>query len=112
MCKNEYRRLGLRMQVETELDEIADGAENILERIDRESFARALSKELDRFAPELRAAFLLRYHEHLSLQEIAEVLDCPVGTVKSRLFNTARKLAGRLGEYHPNNQDIDYERIW
>jgi RNA polymerase sigma-70 factor (ECF subfamily) len=34
-----------------------------------------------------RQALVLRFSEHLSYEEIAEVLDCPLGTVKSRIFN-------------------------
>ena len=30
---------------------------------------------------------LLRYSEHLAYDEIAEILGCPLGTVKSRIFN-------------------------
>jgi RNA polymerase sigma-70 factor (ECF subfamily) len=34
-----------------------------------------------------RQALVLRFSEHLSYDEIAETLDCPLGTVKSRIFN-------------------------
>lgn len=114
MCKNEYRRLEVRARGMTgiEPDELSSADESVIERLDRESFKRALDMELDGFAPELRATFLLRYHEDLSLQEIGEILDCPVGTVKSRLFNMARKLAGRLGEYQPNDHGLEQKRLW
>ena len=34
-----------------------------------------------------RESLILRFSEHLSYEEIAAVLDCPLGTVKSRIFN-------------------------
>jgi len=34
-----------------------------------------------------RQALVLRFSEHLSYEEIATVLDCPLGTVKSRIFH-------------------------
>lgn len=34
-----------------------------------------------------RHALILRFSEHLSYQDIAAALDCPLGTVKSRIFN-------------------------
>ena len=39
----------------------------------------------------LRAVIILKYYHDMKDKEIALVLDCPVGTVKSRL-NTARNL--------------------
>ena len=55
--------------------------------------ARALAAEqghavlqaLGQLSPAYRAALLLRFYQGLSLQEIAEVLGVPLGTVKSRL---------------------------
>lgn len=43
-----------------------------------------------------RQALVLRYSEHLSYDEIAVVLECPVGTVKSRIFNALASLRERL----------------
>jgi RNA polymerase sigma-70 factor (ECF subfamily) len=40
---------------------------------------------IDRISPASRAALLLHYEQHLSLEETAAILDVPVGTVKSRL---------------------------
>lgn len=45
-----------------------------------------------------RACVVLRYLEDLPEAEIAEVLDCSVGTVKSQLSKARVKLARRLGE--------------
>jgi RNA polymerase sigma-70 factor (ECF subfamily) len=49
-----------------------------------------------------RQALVLRYSEHLSYDEIAAALGCPVGTVKSRIFNGLATLRQRLAdENHP-----------
>lgn len=45
-----------------------------------------------------RAILLLRYHEGLSYQEIADVLGCAEGTVASRLSRGRQKLKDRLSE--------------
>ena len=39
-----------------------------------------------------RAAIVLRYYHDLSQEEIAHVLDCPVGTVKSQLSRGLARL--------------------
>ena len=48
--------------------------------------------------PEMqKQALVLRYAEELSYDEIAKVLDCPIGTVKSRLHHALAALAKKLG---------------
>jgi RNA polymerase sigma-70 factor, ECF subfamily len=46
-------------------------------------------------------AVTLRYAEGLSYQEIAAVLDCPVGTVKSRLHHALESLRAALQGFDP-----------
>jgi RNA polymerase sigma-70 factor (ECF subfamily) len=50
-----------------------------------------------------RQALVLRFSEGLRYDEIAEVLDCPLGTVKSRIFNGLRGLRELLG---PDQNDL------
>jgi RNA polymerase sigma-70 factor, ECF subfamily len=47
--------------------------------------------------PDFRAVVVLSDIEGMSLPEVAETLEIPVGTVKSRLFRARRQLAGVLG---------------
>lgn len=58
--------------------------------------ARALSEAIGRLRPEYREAVLLRYREELSVQEIAQVMAIPDGTVKTYLFRGRKELAGML----------------
>ncbi len=51
---------------------------------------------IDRIPPEFREVVLLSDLEGLSYAEIADVLDVPIGTVKSRLFRGRRLLQERL----------------
>ena len=47
-----------------------------------------------------REALVLRFSEHLRYEEIAQAMDCPLGTVKSRIFHglsTLRELLNRDG---------------
>lgn len=101
MCKNEYRSRERRRPVVMEFDELPSEAEHPMELIDRAGFLATLMTELDAFEEEHRTTFLLRYQEGFSIREIGEVLGCPEGTVKSRLFYTTRKLAVRLRDFDP-----------
>ena len=69
-----------------------------------EPFARARDAEIARrvrqaiaeLTPDHRAVILLREVEGLSYAEISQVLDCPKGTVMSRLHYARRALQARL----------------
>ena len=56
-------------------------------------------------SPEQRTVISLFYADQYSVTQIAEVMDCPVGTVKSRLF----KARQYLKEYMEHNKPKGYE---
>ena len=47
-------------------------------------------------SPDHRGVVELTYFQDLSYREIAEIMDCPVDTVKTRMFHARRKLKQRL----------------
>ncbi len=59
----------------------------------------ALHAEIDRLPESQRLIVLLRYRDELTYEEIAEVLDIPLGTVKIGLFRARRRLREALVEY-------------
>ena len=70
-------------------------------RIDRTNFRKELEEFLDNTTEENRLLFTLRFSEELTVPEISQVLDCPEGTVKSRLFYLMKKMAIVLKAYNP-----------
>lgn len=52
----------------------------------RDELERTVKKVLDQLPEDLRAALTLREFEGMSYEDIAMVMDCPVGTVRSRIF--------------------------
>jgi len=66
--------------------------------LDRAETRDRVARAVSRLAPPLRAAILLRYFEELSYEEIGEALDCPPGTVESRLRRAHEALARALAE--------------
>jgi RNA polymerase sigma-70 factor (ECF subfamily) len=102
---NEFRSRQ-RRPTPVEFDEVADRSVfAAVENTDPEGdfFERLIDAEViaavDALPDEFRVPVVLSDLEGLSYQEIAEVLDIPVGTVKSRLFRARRRLQGRLYEY-------------
>ena len=61
-----------------------------------EELAGIIQKALDDLPDELRTAISLREFEGLSYDEIAEVMNCPVGTVRSRIFRAREAIDKRL----------------
>jgi len=51
---------------------------------------------MDALPEDLRTAISLREIEGLSYEEIAQVMDCPIGTVRSRIFRAREAIAVRL----------------
>ncbi len=55
-----------------------------------------ISQAIDALPLELKAALTLREFEGLSYDEIAEVLECPIGTVRSRIFRAREAIDQRV----------------
>ena len=58
--------------------------------------AAAVNLAIEGLSDELRQAITLREIEGLSYEEIAEMMDCPIGTVRSRIFRAREAIAQRL----------------
>jgi RNA polymerase sigma-70 factor, ECF subfamily len=66
----------------------------------------ALPELLEKISPTSRAVIALHYFEDLSLNEVADVLELPLGTVKSRLAYGLQSLRRKL-QPHMHNRRID-----
>ena len=62
----------------------------------REEIARTVSEVVAELPEELRQAITLREMEGLSYEEISETMDCPIGTVRSRIFRAREAIDLRL----------------
>jgi RNA polymerase sigma-70 factor (ECF subfamily) len=58
--------------------------------------SEVVQREVTRLRPKFRLPVVLKYVEGLSYQEIAEVLECSIGTVSSRLSRGLKMLEARL----------------
>lgn len=105
LCRNEYRRRDVAEGYACEQRETAPAEAGELpdfeNRYDRAVFYGQLKRALAGLTAEQRAAYTLRYEEELSVQEIARILHCPEGTVKSRLFYALKLLKQALADYKP-----------
>lgn len=58
--------------------------------------ANAVNSAIEDLSEDLRQAITLREIEGLSYEEIADVMSCPIGTVRSRIFRAREAIAERL----------------
>jgi len=58
--------------------------------------AATVNAAIDALSEDLRQAITLREIEGLSYEEIADVMNCPIGTVRSRIFRAREAIATRL----------------
>ena len=57
---------------------------------------RTVFAAIEALPEDLRTAITLRELEGLSYEEIAEIMDCPVGTVRSRIFRARDAIDKKL----------------
>lgn len=107
LCVDRYRR---RRHVTISLDEpfgeekfrreLVDETPGPEERLDMKEEQRRLTELLSSLPPRYRAVVVLRHQDDLSYEEIADILNLPLGTVKARMHrahNLLRKMLKRGG---------------
>ena len=65
--------------------------------LQRDQLRQALGRAIDELPEDLRSAFLLREYDGLSYEDIAGILECPIGTVRSRIFRARDAVDRHLG---------------
>jgi RNA polymerase sigma-70 factor, ECF subfamily len=56
----------------------------------------AVNEAMAELPEELRSAIVMREIDGLSYEEIAEAMDCPIGTVRSRIFRARESIAAKI----------------
>lgn len=67
--------------------------------------ADTVSEAMDRLPEELRTAITLREIEGLSYEDIAAAMNCPIGTVRSRIFRARDAIAAKLRPLIDTNEE-------
>jgi RNA polymerase sigma factor RpoE len=117
-AKNYLVSLGRRAPTSTEFDsteaETFESADLLRDINTPESLllskqiGETVNAAMDNLPEELRTAIVLREIEGLSYEEIAAMMDCPIGTVRSRIFRAREAVAARLRPL----LDIAPDRRW
>ena len=105
-AKNYLMALGRRAPTSTEVEaEDAEGLEDGEQLRDINTpesvllsaeIARTVNATIEELPEELRTAIQLREIEGMSYEDIARIMECPIGTVRSRIFRAREAIAERL----------------
>lgn len=92
-----YRKALKALSRESRMSEVPEEAVDLSEapppdHLDRDGLHAAIRQAVMRLPPEHRAVVDLTFFFNRSYEEVAQILDCPVGTVKSRMFHARAKL--------------------
>ena len=96
------RRAPTSTEVEAEEAEGLDGGELLRDINTPESLlltkeiGNTVNAAIEALPEELRSAIQLRELEGMSYEEIAKLMDCPIGTVRSRIFRAREAIAEKL----------------
>jgi RNA polymerase sigma-70 factor (ECF subfamily) len=98
----QIRRVPVSIGVDSGEMENAEGADRLrdFDTPERQLMTRQIALTVDEamagLPDELREAITLRELEGLSYEDIASAMDCPIGTVRSRIFRAREAIAARL----------------
>src|SRR5699024_809134 len=59
-----------------------------------------VQRAIFRLAPEYRSAIVLKYMEDLSLRDISDIMQIPIGTVKTRIYRGRETLRKHWNQFH------------
>ena len=91
--------------IATGLCDIADPFSELV----TDQIAATVEKTINTLSEDLQAAITLRELEGLSYEEIAVVMECPIGTVRSRIFRAREAIEQQLQLLLENNDDTKAE---
>lgn len=96
MCKNEYRKQETREKFrKMKVVHLTINNRNP----DLINFKKALHNFTNALEEEKKELYILRFMENLTVPQIAEILNLPEGTVKSRIFYLLKELKDELKDY-------------
>ena len=90
------------VDVDMEDAEIMDGADALRESenpeaaLERDELSAAIDLAISELPDDLRSAVTLREFDGLSYEQIAQIMECPVGTVRSRIFRARESIDAHI----------------
>lgn len=94
--KSAYFKNSKNSVTEEEIIQISDNRECAEALLIRKQRQKEIMKAIDALKPKLREVIVMYEMQEMSYEEISKKIKCPIGTVRSRLFNARKELAETL----------------
>ncbi|MDL5048921.1 sigma-70 family RNA polymerase sigma factor [Oscillatoria amoena NRMC-F 0135] len=105
MCLNELRNSANRARLTTDAGKQQETMYNpaYVAKMDASLFVTELNKICTELSDKEQLIITLRFQQELSIKEIAEIMDCPEGTVKSGIYYLLKRIAKKIPHFNPNS---------
>jgi RNA polymerase sigma-70 factor (ECF subfamily) len=107
--KKQVKGTGAEFDDSIELKSIEPGSRTVpkadalpFQRMEQNEIRERIDEAIKQLSPEHRAVILMKETEGMQYHEIAEALECSIGTVMSRLFYARKKLQNLLRDVYEN----------
>lgn len=98
LCIDHFRKQKEMTNID-DVERILSSAENVEERVIRRNTADEIEKAIEKLPAHFRTVVVLRYLQDFSYNEIANIMELPLNTVKSHLFRARKILQQLLQEF-------------
>lgn len=99
LCKNDYRHEAVHQDYAAECSLREEPTDTTDEAIERSELRQLLRQAVQALPEAQRDAFLLHYDEELTVPEVARIVGCPEGTIKSRLATALTTIKKQMNTY-------------
>ena len=99
LCKNDYRHQEIRQGYAAECSLREEPLTTTDESLESSELRQLLRQAIQALPEAQRDAFLLHYDEELTVPEVARIVGCPEGTVKSRLATALTTIKKQMNAY-------------
>lgn len=110
ICKDYWRSAQYRSEdtAKEEMPVTEDPLASVVEIYEKQETRKEILHSLSHLSQSQQQIVMLRFYQDMKLKEIAEIMDLPLGTVKSNLFHALKKLKKVLEE--DEEEAIENER--
>ncbi len=108
MCKTSYRKSPI-VALSPDGRELQQHTIHGDDLAEKNRFKELLKESLEQLEHHHKTVFVLRYMEQFSLNEIADITETSLGTVKSRLFYATKKMTEHLKSFDPTYESTFFK---